>query len=146
MGWSDLPVGERMIRKFQMEIDDKPAAEKKPPEVLVPGHPTDPTKLKGQPASIVKLLSGREVEARHSRCRVEGEVYKSGAKVGQKRADKEYDCYAIATVDRQYPVVHAVWIDGKLALAEVLAERGGQRVEFGLVTTLQKFLKGELGE
>lgn len=146
--WPDLPIQERLHRKFQMKMDEKPAADKKAPVVLEPGSAFDVDKLpKGQVAEVAKLLrdNGRRVLAKRSQTMVEGQVYGPKAKkAGQKAADKKFYNYGLATGDKQYPVVSAAWINGKMEYAKVLAEPGGQVVEFDLVTTLKKFLKGEL--
>jgi len=141
--WPDLPLAERQRRKFAMEQAEKPAAEKAEPRILEPAAFVPPSSLPKQAKDIVALLEGRQIAAKRSKSLVEGAVYKSGAKAGQKRADKVQDNYAIATTDKKYPVVYAAWVADALIICKVAPEPG-VRVEFTNITELKKFLKGAL--
>lgn len=110
--------------------------------VTVPGHDIDVHALTGQPKDVATMLTdaGRVVGARMSETFVEGAVYKTGKRAGEKRADKTAKHYAIATLDRQYPVVYAVWIDGKLTIGRIRLANGNE-TQVELITTLKKVIK-----
>lgn len=140
--WTELPVLERMRRKFLMDADEEKHMEAAPPIVTEPGHEIPIEELCKQGREIAALLQsqGREVAARQSRATLEGAVFKSGKRAGEMRPDKNLLCHAIATVDRKDPVVTANWIDNKLDMAWV-GWHDGRRTWVTLVTTLKNLLK-----
>ena len=109
--WGDLPVQERLRRKFLMEKNEEKRVEVPLPEVVVPGHPVPAEFLPKQPREVLQLLEskGRTVGARHGQHRVKGTEFKSGKRKGQLRPDKYIDYYAIATLDKRLPVLSAQW-------------------------------------
>lgn len=141
MEWSELPVQERMARKFSMESNDEKRVEVPLPEVVVPGHEIEAELLPKQPQEIATLLAGqgRIVVARHSRTLTRGTEYKTGKRQGEMRPDKLADHYSLITLDAEWPLVYAVWLDGKLAFAKIGTRAGVEN--FHLVTELKKRLQ-----
>lgn len=137
--WPDLPVEERLARKFRMEAAREDPVERVQPVVLESG-PIDVPELPKPIRDIAELLPS--VEARHAQTFAEGAVFKTGPKAGQKRPDKTIDHYSIA--HRGKDPLTAVWSDGKLQYAK--AFRAGQWLLTDKVTVLKKWIKEEQGE
>jgi hypothetical protein len=139
--WSDLPVEERLARKFSMEQSEQKRVEVALPEVVVPGHEVQKNLLPKQPREIWELLEskGREVAARHSQTRVRGTEFKSGPRKGEMRPDKVVDHYAIVTPDAaNCPLIHAVWHDGKLDMVQTCLHYTDS---INNITELKKFIR-----
>jgi hypothetical protein len=143
--WADLPVAERQRRKFLMEQSEQKRVEVTLPEVVVPGYEVPKEFLPKQPREVWELLEskGRQVAARHSRTVVRGTEYKSGPRKGEMRDTKTVDHYALATMDRRYPVIHAVWHDGKLSFARVHVVPSSATVYIDLITQVKKLIEEE---
>lgn len=62
-------------------------------EVTIPGHAIPVFELPDNIRKVAELIP--DVKARHSQTWHEGEVFKSGTRVGEKRPDKLQDHYAI---------------------------------------------------
>lgn len=142
--WSELPVQERLRRKFFMDTESEKHIEPRPPVITEPGHEIPLSELCKQASEVVALLTanGRTVSARRSRATIEGTVFKSGKHEGEMRPDKNLTCHAIATTDRQDPVITANWIDNKLDFAWV-GWHDGRRENVTLVTALKNLIKTE---
>lgn len=147
MNWSDLPVHERLRRKFQMESDDEKRVAVTLPEVVVPGHAIEAAELPKQPREVYELLQykGRAVAARHSQTIIRGTEFKSGKRKGELRPTKTADHYAVATVDYEYPIVHAVWLGDNLYLTQLVPCDERSVISVPNVTALKEWIREQHG-
>lgn len=132
--WTQLPVQERMARKFAMDAASRDHVEYIPPTVLVSEEITV-EQLPKLIQDIAKQLYS--VQARHSRTFQEGTVFKTGTKQGEKRPDKLVDHYSVGYRGRS-PLT-AFWSDGKLQYAKGF--RAGEWYYTDKVTELRRWLK-----
>lgn len=136
--WPELPVQERLARKFAMEADRKDYVEHTPPVVLLT-ETIDIDQLPAPVKAVANLLTN--IRVHHSQTFQEGAVFKSGAKQGQKRPDKTIDHYSVDHFGKN-PLT-AYWSDGKLQYAKGF--RKGQWYYTDKVTELKNWLKEDGG-
>jgi hypothetical protein len=96
---------------------------------------------------VARILQsqGRELAAKRNVTKATGVPFKTGKRAGEVRPDKYKTNWSLATVDREFPVVLAVWLDSTLSYARVRTKAGEERW-FDGVNQLKAWLKGEVDD